>query len=395
MGDTASQAAPIGAARSVPADLVARPEPIARQRLDHVDGLRAVAALWIVLGHSIESSVPRAWLNQNIAGAIVGTLYYGQVAVMVFLVLSGFCLYYPCVRRNRDGPVLGVTYEQYLYRRARRIMPPYLVAGALCLALTSVPGIQIGRWSQSTPVDRWVVLTHLTMLHNLIPSHASKIDYPMWSLGLEWQLYLLFPALVWAFRRFGGAATLVACMALMILSRLGAHVLPSEIGNALRRGPLGFIGIFCAGMLAAQVTLRGHAVRRYVWPITLALGLVIVRLSNFAGLVHDVGAITAAFSALMLGIDEQSFVSRVLRAPWLVALGRFSYSLYLMHAPCLHLVWLGLRTLRLSPEATFVLLVLLGGPISIAVSYGFHRAFELPFMNHSPRPTKMKPECAV
>src|SRR5450755_1933927 len=84
MGDTASHAGSPEAARAVPENLVLRPEPIAptRQRLDHVDGLRAVAALWIVLGHSIESSVPRAWLNRNIAGGIIGTLYYGQVAVM-------------------------------------------------------------------------------------------------------------------------------------------------------------------------------------------------------------------------------------------------------------------------------------------------------------------------
>jgi peptidoglycan/LPS O-acetylase OafA/YrhL len=122
--------------------------------------------------------------------------------------------------------------------------------------------------------------------------------------------------------------------------------------------------------------------------------VVLVRLSNFAGLVHDLGAIATAFAALMLALDEKSFVSRVLRNKRLVAVGGFSYSLYLMHAPCLHLVWLGLRMLRLSAEATFVLLVLIGGILSLAVSYAFHRTFELPFMNQRPKGMRMKPECA-
>jgi peptidoglycan/LPS O-acetylase OafA/YrhL len=381
-------------------EVLAGPQPSSptepRRRLDYVDGLRALAALWILLGHTIETSKPQVTMGLPVIGPIVQSAFFGQVAVIVFLVLSGFCLYFPVVRRNPAAPVLGVTYATYLSRRARRILPPYFAAAVICFAVTTVPGIQIGRWAETTPIDVWVILSHLTMVHNLIPTHATKIDYPMWTLGLEWQLYLFFPLLVWAFRRFGGIRVLVVCTAIMIVDRLTYHRLPEALSHVMRDGPVGYVSVFASGMLTAVFTLH-RRIKAPVWLLggLAVAGLVVVRSSRSAGFVHDLGAVTTAASTLLLAIDPRSGISRLLQTPWLVAIGHFSYSLYLIHAPCVHLTWLALRELHLSDDATFYLLVLFGAPLSIGAAYGFHRLFELPFMNTRPEPLKVKAEWAV
>jgi peptidoglycan/LPS O-acetylase OafA/YrhL len=187
----------------IPGPAGASPSATGQGRLEYVDGLRACAALWVAVHHALETAIPKATLSMPVVGPIVSSLRFGQSPVMVFLMLSGFCLYYPCVRMNASHPAMTSTYAVFLARRAKRILPPYLWAMVFCLCLAAVPALQVGKWQAVGPVRPAIVLTHLLLIHNLIPSHAIKIDYPMWSIGLEWQLYLLFPLLVWSFRKRG------------------------------------------------------------------------------------------------------------------------------------------------------------------------------------------------
>ena len=50
-------------------------------------------------------AVPKATFARPVVGPVLISLFFGQFPVMVFLMLSGFCLYYPFVRKNPDAPV--------------------------------------------------------------------------------------------------------------------------------------------------------------------------------------------------------------------------------------------------------------------------------------------------
>jgi peptidoglycan/LPS O-acetylase OafA/YrhL len=65
----------------------------------------------------------------------------------------------------------------------------------------------------------------------------------------------------------------------------------------------------------------------------------------------------------------------------LVFVGTFSYSLYLMHAPLLQLLWqYWLYPSGIGRQAMFVCLLTLGLAIVLGASYLFHLLFEAPFM---------------
>ena len=176
--------------------------PSPRLHIAFLDGLRALAALFVVLTHCVAYVQPQgvplpSWLR---AVAVLTT--FGHYAVDVFIVLSGFCLALPVVRGN--GQLAGGALS-FFGKRARRILPPYFFTLALSLLLI---WLAIGRstgtlWDTCLPADDKGVLTHLFLVQDLARGENSKINYPLWSISVEWRIYFLFPLLVALRRRWG------------------------------------------------------------------------------------------------------------------------------------------------------------------------------------------------
>src|SRR6185369_12057746 len=76
----------------------------------------------------------------------------------------------------------------------------YYVALFLSLALIGLtPALQVQQntaWGTKIPVTAGAILAHLLLIHNVLPDWIFKIDGPMWSVAIEWQIYFLFPSLL-------------------------------------------------------------------------------------------------------------------------------------------------------------------------------------------------------
>src|SRR5262249_38291949 len=86
-------------------------------------------------------------------------------------------------------------------------------------------------------------------------------------------------------------------------------------------------------------------------------------------------------TAEKMGQCKISPILHVLRSGAVVQLGVFSYSIYLLHFPLLHVAFNVGRHFRLAPPAMFEFMLAIGVPAILAVSYLFHLAFERPFMS--------------
>jgi peptidoglycan/LPS O-acetylase OafA/YrhL len=73
-------------------------------------------------------------------------------------------------------------------------------------------------------------------------------------------------------------------------------------------------------------------------------------------------------------------VLRLLESRPAVALGTFSYSLYLVHMPLVKLVWAGLEPLGWPRMVNYGLMVAVAIPLTLAVGYAFYRLLERPFL---------------
>ena len=148
-------------------------------------------------------------------------------------------------------------------------------------------------------------------------------------------------------------------------------------------------------MLAAALAIQGRTLLpKWALALIVLAGLAVLRLGSGNGLAHDLATAAAFFAVLQLTSDPAGRVTRILSAPWLVRIGLFSYSIYLVHAPLLHLSWFVLRQLGLSDDLNFVVLAVICLPLIVAVSYGFHCMFERPFMRLKPEAGESAYACA-
>src|SRR5438093_4323611 len=215
--------------------------------LAHLDGLRAVAALYVVLTHVVLIAAP-VHHGTRTEGGRPAWLPPGHYAVAVFIVLSGFCLTLPIVR---SGGVLPGGARGFYRRRARRILPPYYGALLLTLVLVwTVVGRETGTfWDFSVPVSVAGYLGNLLLLQDVVG--YWQVSVPFWSIAVECQIYLLLPLLVLCWRRFGASRTVITTVYASYVVLIATYV-AGDVGPFFLPGLTAhFVGLFALGMAGA------------------------------------------------------------------------------------------------------------------------------------------------
>ena len=344
-----------------------------------LDGIRGLAALyvvvhhcWLVTFHGYPANTGPAWL---------GWLVYGHLAVVVFIVLSGFSL---AIAPARRGWQLGGTLR-FAQRRAWRILPPYWAAliFSMIIAWTVTPQLHSG-----PPTGRSV------LVYGLLLQDVTTAPIPngaFWSIAVEAELYLIFPLLVLMRRRLSTATVLavvtVPVVAMGLLSP-GMATADKLTGVAPQFAPLFAVGVLAAGIVAAR-----DRIRRMPWPWLAALAaapvLVLIILNGSVWTVRHYFwidlAVSPGIALLLAGVatNQPGALVRLLTTRPVRRLGSYSYSLYLLHVP----IVLGIsRTIAAHYAApglpAFWVTLGLGVPISLLTARWFAAIFEIPFQRY-------------
>jgi peptidoglycan/LPS O-acetylase OafA/YrhL len=385
-----------------------------RLHLPVLDGVRGLAALYVALFHALgytgyidtlrtqTLSIPMALL--------AAVLDYGTYAVPVFIVLSGFCLMLPLAQRETLHIPGGVG--SFLSRRAWRILPAYYAALLLNLALIAlVPVLQTQQntsWDNKVPVTIGAIVSHLLLVHNFNPEWLFKINGPMWSIAVEWQIYFLFPILLLPLWR---RTNMVVTVIVALLIGVAPHFLLPDSLSIDHSNPW-FLGLFAMGMAGATIALSTHPQATWLrtsipWKwLTWALGLTLL-----AGLAlmknwmewHPyiseplVGVVVTGFLIQYATTTQAGrrplWSQRFLETRPMLSLGAFSYSVYLIHDPILALFNFATLNTPMSADLRLGFMVGVAVPCAIFCSYLFYLLVERRFIrmragNISTRPTK-------
>ncbi|RLJ73904.1 acyltransferase family protein [Pedobacter alluvionis] len=383
------------------------------KHLMFLDSLRGLASLYVVLHHaaayfpfSHESSFKRIVLQ------ILG---YGHWAVDLFIVLSGYSLMLAAIRN--DYAIKG-GYFFFIKRRIIRIIPPYYLALFLSIILIYffINDSNNQRWSYALPVTYETVIFHLMMIHDFLKSSVTKINYSFWSIGVEFRIYFFFPLLLLVLKKIGrlgvlGLALLVTIVCAVLMKYLeGINSDFDYIGIGVNH----YILLFCFGMLIADLSFStanlATRIRQIYFHYQNVINysvLSIFLIFLMPGRTNLTNLITKSFDQsnklffnpriedLLVGIFTCFilFICSVNSAPksyhlpkllaWrpLTLLGTFSYSLYLIHAPILQIfVQYIISPLKLESFSKCLLLLFVGTPIILALSYLFFLCCEKPFL---------------
>ena len=351
-------------------------EPIAplvggtRSFLPAVEGMRACAAMGVVLTHVA--------FQTGHTGGVTGRLFGRfDLAVAVFFALSGFLLWRGHaaeVRGLRRRPPTG----HYLRSRIVRIMPGYLVA--VVVILTLFPDVK---------ADFTVWLANLTLTQIYVPLTLTSGLTQMWSLAVEVTFYLALPLLALLARQVPVRARIPVIAATAVASFAWALIpFDTPYGVTALNWPPAFFSWFAAGMLLAELTVTPvgwphRLARRRVLMAVIALAAFLVAASPLAGpegltpgtigqftLKTAMGAVVAGALLAPLVLDRPDTRHALLGNRAMVTLGRWSYGLFIWHLAALAMVFPMIGAFAFDGHMPVVLLltIVIGFAIA-AVSY--------------------------
>ena len=359
-----------------------------RRHFRRLDGLRGVAILMVVAFHCFGQTYG-LWQLPWRPGGVLATIRYpaggrvpttflalypftfGWAGVALFFVLSGFVIHHSQLRAGRFSPAA------FAWRRAARIVPPYLLAVVVFTAVAwFVPG-----FDHRDLVKQFAL--HAVLLHNLRPSTFLGLNGAFWSLAVEAQMYALYPVLLGVRRLAGprGALAGAAVVSAGAVARAAAHTdwhrlaaVPTFVWwNTL---PLWFtwaLGMYLAEEFAAG---RRAFARPAVWGPALAAAFVA---ATFAKPTWAV-SFTLAAGAAAVATEAALWSPRWdwLGGRWLVAAGLCSYSVYLWHQPLVWVIATGFARLRWPPAVQFAAVSAVTAVVAGAVGWGLYVAVERP-----------------
>jgi peptidoglycan/LPS O-acetylase OafA/YrhL len=345
-------------------------------RIDGLDGIRALAALYVVGYHIFLRAFPRYPVTP--APLWASPFAYGRFAVVVFIVVSGFSL---SISASRAGWNLGGV-GRFAHRRAWRILPPYWAALGYSVALTWFVQAQPG-WP--VPTGKSVLVNGLLLQDVVLVPSPNRT---FWSIAVEAQLYVVFPLLVLWTRR--SAPAMLAAVALPVLALGVGSAL--DVGGATRvvaQYTPDLAVLFAVGIVAADLAAREWG-RPWLWG-WLALGftvpvLALIEWRGTAWTYDNLFFVDLAWGPAVgcllvaLAAGRPPSLVAILGSRPLRALGSFSYSLYLTHWPIVIVVYYGYLRGRVAQGAPmFLTLCAVVVPLTIVVARLFAEVFELPF----------------
>lgn len=293
-------------------------------RIPSLDGLRAVSILLVIFHHLMGTAGAPA-----IIGIVTSAIDAGALGVRVFLVISGFLITGILARELERTGTLSL--RRFYVRRTLRIFP---AAYVFLLALAALSALNV------VAVERGELLSAATYTINFWRGRPAWEVGHLWSLAVEEQFYLLWPATLVLLGVYRGAVLSAGLIAIVPLLR-AAQVL------GVTWAPLQLVSpfLFYADWLAVGALLalvgphlarqpRYRSVRASSW---WTVFLVASGLAAWTALGHwRVRELTAGWTTITVALlidqliaEPRLAAARLLAVRPVVWIGRISYSLYL------------------------------------------------------------------
>jgi len=293
---------------------------IRRADIPSLDGLRAVSIILVLAGHAIRFPEGRSY-------GFRALFQHADLGVRIFFIISGFLI--TTLLLNERSKCGSISLRLFYIRRSLRILPAsFLFIG--CVAILNILGFV------SVPNKDWLhVLTYTVNF-----SHSTWVVGHLWSLSVEEQFYLLWPAVV----KIAKPRTWVALAILSIFAGISVRAFYTVTGIQLVDPGLRYAFPFVCGPIAMGCLLAMGAERVRCIIVSskflrsgriLMLTLLLIALLDAL----DLGTANRFLKILMdslltLCVARFIFVptdvaGRFLNSGPVVFIGKLSYSLYL------------------------------------------------------------------
>lgn len=301
-----------------------------RQRLDTLDGLRAIAAIGVLWIHTWTVHGNPRFVILGID--ITSILALGANGVDLFFVISGFCMYYFYANKTT------FTYKDFwvfIKRRWVRLSPAFYFA--------TLVYVFVNYKSDMSNVVLPKVFTSIFYLNSLSPYNAEGF---FWSLSPEWQFYILVPFLFIYQLKVGFSKTFLTISLFMLaLAIISVLSLKSKSDTVTDQIIFRYFE-FMSGIIVARIMLF-HSFKlsyRWIWFILFLVLTYVGRIFlskpilSLSESYYNLFKLTG-FTIMCLGfggiiylsLTSTKWLKLLIGNPMISSLGRVSYSFYLWH----------------------------------------------------------------
>lgn len=252
-----------------------------------------------------------------------------NVGVSYFFILSGFIMIVAYHKKEK------IAYFDYYKNRLARIYPLYVV-GLLLYLVTRFSNFSIDK-----------MFLYLLGLQSWIPGKAMILNFPGWSISVEFLFYMMFPLLYNYFYSKKNKSIWVAAIVLWGITQVFSHLYeasPSYKGphteshEFLYYFPLMHVSEFLVGNLAGLFFVNNFKQKNYDIPVVLVFTAIMLALI-FIPLFYHNGLMALLFIPLIILISRNNgVVTKLFSLKPLEYLGEASYAVYITHIPILYIL---------------------------------------------------------
>lgn len=280
----------------------------------------------------------------------------GAVAVSFFFFLSGFVLAYNYNKtKTRD----------FLLKRVFRIYPIYILTFVIVLLTQIYFGLD-------TPSVFHGVANALG-LQSWFPGYALQVNFPSWSISVEFFLYATFPLILWFYKKMKWNYFVYLSIAIIALGLLQHFYFVVYLFDPNRYFleqfilyfPLFHFSTFVAGFLGGKwiYQIKKAKLNPYLFPVMTTVGIVcfilILNFENPIRLLSHNGGLIPFFLLICIGLSlDKNFYIRVFGSRPLIYLGNISYGVYMWQFP-VYLWFCWINSIELITTSEFILYLLI------------------------------------
>jgi peptidoglycan/LPS O-acetylase OafA/YrhL len=347
-----------------------------KNRYAFADGLRGLAALWVVLYHLLHGDHV-SYLSKFLGNMISTIVFeYGNLGVPIFFVLSGFVM---AVTTNGKSMKLANS-AKFLIRRFIRLSPPYYFSIFLSLIALSVKIKYVDKSVEFPSIES--IIAHLFYLQEFL--NYKEINVVFWTLCYEIQFYVIFSLVIYLANKYQRDSfqdiSILVFFTVLGLLWLWFHSSAGTMETYVNSHKLflRYWYAFCAGALVAWTITRQNLIfNLYVisfYLLTLISGMILD--NHFA--------IAAGLSALLLHLAlHYKKMDSWLNLKYLQMLGLISYSLYLIHNTLLGIIARVVRKFLPPSVLTDIAVLIACLSVCIIVAYVMYQLIEKPVIRMS------------
>jgi peptidoglycan/LPS O-acetylase OafA/YrhL len=293
-----------------------------------INGLRAVAIIFVLLSHFVHTRTVPAFLKN-----ILSPIAEGDLGVRLFFVISGYLITTLLLRERKKYGQINM--KKFYIRRSLRIFPVFY--GYICFVAISA------KWT-GIPIESEVIYSSALYIQNFAPWGSDWRLAHSWSLAVEEQFYLIWPAIFYKGVNILKKSTLLVLLLLGVVARSISYKYP-EMSNYLLLPFIRNIDFLAGGCTLAYLTFYHNSLTKEITSkisqslILIGLTIVVI-LHKLEGhpdldmlIIPICGTISVLFFAVLIAWTTQEAhknktLVRVLNSRIMDKIGIYSYGLY-------------------------------------------------------------------